>query len=88
MAILTNNRSGAGYLAVELTVDKRLQPVTPFSRGPVISWDLPDEVYEVLRQAGEELEADWEEEASDWPPSGRDWPPLAVCRRSEFLTHK
>lgn len=74
MALLTNNRSGAGYLAVELTIDKRSQPVRPFTRGPVISWDLPDDVYESLREAQEEMLADWEE--SDWPPSGRDWPPI------------
>jgi hypothetical protein len=76
MALLTNDGSGAGYLAVELTIDKRTQPITPFIRGPVVSWDLPDEVYEALRQAEEELLADLEESASDWPPSGRDWPPI------------
>ncbi|MBK8900292.1 MAG: hypothetical protein IPM53_03845 [Anaerolineaceae bacterium] len=76
MALLTNQGSGAGYLAVELTIDKRTQTLTPFIRGPVVSWDLPDEVYEAMRQAGEELLADEEEAASDWPPSGRDWPPI------------
>ena len=76
MALLTNNGSGAGYLAVELTIDKRSQPALPFARGPVISWELPDDVYEALRQAQEEMLADWEEPASDWPPSGRDWPPI------------
>ncbi len=59
MALLINQESDAGYLAVELTVDKRTQPITPFVRGPVASWDLPEEVYEALRQAEEELEADW-----------------------------
>jgi hypothetical protein len=48
MALLTNDQSGAGYLAVELTIDKQLQPVAPFARGPVVSWDMPDEVYEEL----------------------------------------
>lgn len=38
MALLTNDDRDAGYLAVELTVDKQLEPVTPFARGPVISW--------------------------------------------------
>ena len=55
MALLTNNGSGAGYLAVELTIDKRSQPALPFARGPVISWELPDDVYEALRQAQEEM---------------------------------
>jgi len=76
MALITNHGSGPGYLAVELTIDKRTQPIMPFTRGPVVSWDLPDEVYEALRQAGEELLADGEEAAEDWPPSCRDWPPI------------
>ena len=41
MAILSNGRQGAGYLAVVLTVDKRLESSRPFSRGPVVSW-TPD----------------------------------------------
>lgn len=76
MALLTNDGSGAGYLAVELSIDKRLQPITPFARGPVVSWDMPDEVYEELKELREELMADWDETESDWPPSGRDWPPI------------
>ena len=43
MALLTNDDRDAGYLAVELTIDKQLKPVTPFARGPVISWDVPEE---------------------------------------------
>jgi hypothetical protein len=76
MALLTNDRSGAGYLAVELTIDKRLQPLTPFARGPVVSWDVSDEVYEELKELTEELLAELEESESDWPPSGKDWPQI------------
>lgn len=76
MALLTNSRSGDGYLAVELTIDKRLYPITPFARGPVVSWDVPEEVYAELRAAVAEMEAEEGEPASDWPPSGEDWPPL------------
>ena len=76
MALLTNDRSGAVYLAVELTVDKRLQPITPFARGPVVSWDIPDEVSQEITVLLEELAAESEEPESDWPPSGNDWPPV------------
>jgi hypothetical protein len=79
MAVLTNDARGAGYLAVELTIDKRLEPVMPFARGPVVSWDVPEEVYAELRAAieeSEEMEEEEDEPASDWPPSGEDWPPI------------
>ncbi len=76
MALLTNDRSGAGYLAVELTVDKRLHPITPFARGPVISWDMPDEVSQEIEALLKELAAESEEPESDWPTSGNDWPPV------------
>jgi hypothetical protein len=76
MALLTNDQSGAGYLAVELTIDKQLQPVAPFARGPVVSWDMPDEVYEELGDLVTELAAELGEPESDWPPSGQDWPPI------------
>lgn len=55
MALLTNDGRGAGYLAVELTINKRLEPVMPFARGPVVSWDVPEEVYAELREAVEEM---------------------------------
>lgn len=32
MAVLSNGRLGPGYLAVELTVDKRMQERRPFSQ--------------------------------------------------------
>ncbi|MCB8988975.1 MAG: hypothetical protein H6665_00015 [Ardenticatenaceae bacterium] len=76
MALLTNGRSGDGYLAVELTIDKRLYPMAPFARGPVVSWDVPDELYAELRAAVAEMEVEEGEPASDWPPAGEDWPPL------------
>lgn len=76
MAILTNGSSGGSYLAVELRIDKRLQPISPFARGPVVSWDVPDELYERLQEAAAEIAADWDDPASDWPPSGADWPPI------------
>ncbi len=76
MALLTNDGRGAGYLAVELTINKRLEPVMPFARGPVVSWDVPEEVYAELREAVEEMSEDRDEPASDWPPSGEDWPPI------------
>ncbi len=76
MALLTNDRSGPGYLAVELTIDKRLHPITPFARGPVVSWDVPDEVYEEVAALSERLLAELDEPESDWPPGGKDWPPI------------
>lgn len=76
MALLTNGRTDAGYLAVELTVDKRTQPITPFSRGPVVSWDVPDEMAQDLNALIAELAAELPEPESDWPPSGKDWPPV------------
>ena len=76
MAILTNGSSGGSYLAVELRIDKRLQPISPFARRPVVSWDVPDELYERLQEAAAEIAADWDDPASDWPPSGADWPPI------------
>lgn len=76
MALLTNDRSGDGYLAVELTIDKRLQPVMPFTRGPVASWGVPDEVYQELETLSEELTAEIEEPESDWPPANKDWPQI------------
>ncbi|MBK8986250.1 MAG: hypothetical protein IPM39_09240 [Chloroflexi bacterium] len=76
MALLTNDLSGGGYLAVELTIDKRLQPITPFARGPVVSWDMPDELHAELVALSEELAAELAEEESDWPPDGKDWPPI------------
>ena len=76
MAVLTNDASGAGYLAVELTIDKRFEPLRPFARGPVVSWDVPEEVHAELRAVIDEMEAELDEPASDWPPSGEDWPPI------------
>jgi hypothetical protein len=76
MALLTNDRSGAGYLAVELTIDKRLQPITPFARGPVVSWDVTDEVYAELKELTEEIIAELGGPESDWPPASKDWPPI------------
>ena len=76
MALLTNDRSGLGYLAVELTIDKRLQPVMPFSRGAVTSWEVSDEVNQELASLTEELMAELEEPESGWPPTGKDWPPI------------
>ena len=37
MALLTNDGRDAGYLVVELTIDKRLEPVTPFARDRLSS---------------------------------------------------
>lgn len=71
MALLTNGKSDGGYLAVELTVDKRLEPVLPFARGPVVSWQVSDEVLESLQEAVDEMEEEWDEPESDWPPSGK-----------------
>ena len=76
MALLTNDRTDSGYLAVELTIDKRLQPVAPFSRGPVVSWDVSDEVYKELEELHDALLAELDEPESDWPPSGKDWPKI------------
>lgn len=76
MALLTNDRSGSGYLAVELTIDKQLQPVMPFMRGPVASWEVSDEVNQELAALSEALMAEVEESESDWPPSGKDWPQI------------
>jgi hypothetical protein len=69
LAILSNDRTDAAYLAVELTVDKRLYPHTAFSRGPVVS--LPAIDIEI------ELEIDTAEgEAGRWIPTGAEWPPV------------
>ncbi|HRQ42261.1 MAG TPA: hypothetical protein PLD25_30455 [Chloroflexota bacterium] len=76
MALLTNDRSGSGYLAVELTIDKRLHPITPFMRGPVASWDVPDEVYQENEALSETWMAEWTGGESDWPPNGKDWPKI------------
>jgi hypothetical protein len=76
VALLTNGKSDGGYLAVELTVDKRLEPALPFARGPVVSWQASDEVLESLQEAVDEMEEEWDEPESDWPPSGEDWPPI------------
>jgi hypothetical protein len=76
MALLTNDRSGLGYLAVELTIDKRLQPVMPFLRGPVASWNVSDEVNDEIASLSEAFMAELEEPESDWPPTGKDWPKI------------
>jgi hypothetical protein len=76
VALLTNGKSDGGYLAVELTVDKRLHPVLPFARGPVVSWQVSDEVLESLQEAVDEMQEEWDEPESDWPPSNKDWPPI------------
>ena len=64
MAILSNGRHGAGYLAVELTVDKRFESERPFSRGPVTSWNSSPEMDEMWAELAEELDF----EPPDWPP--------------------
>lgn len=77
MALLTNDRTGAGYLGVELTVNKRTHPITPFSRGPVVSWDVLDEkVSQELGARLQEIAAESSEPELDWPPSGKEWPPI------------
>jgi hypothetical protein len=80
MAILSNDRVGPGYLAVELTVDKRLHPIGPLTRGPVVSWGMPDEAYELIKALGESLVAERLAQEPDpdsvWPPITADWPPV------------
>ena len=76
MALLTNDRSGPGYLAVEMIIDKRLQPFMLFMRDPVASWDVSDEVNQELASLSEALLAELEEPESDWPQIGKDWPQI------------
>lgn len=74
MALISNGRSGNGYLAVELTIDKRFTPEAPFARGPVVSWDIPDELAEQIGDLIASLTTD--EPESDWPPRGKGWPKI------------
>jgi hypothetical protein len=71
MAILDNGRSGPGYLAVELRIDKRLRASGPFNRGQVFSWDDSPELDDIMSDFWENLKKELNLPASNRPPVDR-----------------